>query len=92
VNGMATEGKLKEEEAVVELNILGQVCPACLLVVLKEINNHRDKLRSGRTRLVVRTDHRNATRTVPDSARKMGYEVDIKKVDTFYEITVGRKL
>jgi TusA-related sulfurtransferase len=89
---MALDGKQKEDEAVLELNILGQVCPACLLVVLKEINNHRDKLRSGQARLVVRTDHRNATRTVPDSARKMGYDVDIKKVDTYYEITVGRKI
>lgn len=82
---------LKEKEELIELNILGQVCPACLLVVLKEINDRREELRSGRVRLVVRTDHRNATRTVPDSARKMGYAVDVQKVDSHYQITVGRK-
>jgi TusA-related sulfurtransferase len=80
-----------KKEEVVELDIQGQVCPACLLVVLKEINNRRDDLRSGRTRLVVRTDHRNATRTVPDSARKMGYAVEVEKMDSYYQITVGRK-
>jgi TusA-related sulfurtransferase len=88
MNSIEKQGK---DEAVVELNILGQVCPACLLVVLKEINSCQDKLRSGQARLVVRTDHRNATRTVPDFARKMGYDVDIEKLDTYYVITVGRK-
>jgi TusA-related sulfurtransferase len=87
VNVMA----LREKEEVIELNILGQVCPACLLVVLKEINDRREDLRSGRARLVVRTDHRNATRTVPESARKMGYEVNVQKEGSYYQITVGRK-
>jgi TusA-related sulfurtransferase len=81
----------KEVVEVVDLNILGQVCPACLLVVLKAINDHRESLRSGKSRLVVRTDHRDSTRTVPESARKMGYDVDIKKIDTFYEISIGCK-
>jgi uncharacterized membrane protein YedE/YeeE/TusA-related sulfurtransferase len=81
----------KEIVEVVDLNILGQVCPACLLVVLKAINDHRESLRSGKSRLVVRTDHRDSTRTVPESARKMGYDVEIKKVETFYEISIGCK-
>ncbi|WP_305042288.1 sulfurtransferase TusA family protein [Geoalkalibacter sp.] len=75
----------------IDLNILGQVCPACLLVVLKALNDHEERLRSGKTRLVVRTDHRDSTRTVPESARKMGYEAQVRKVDTYYEISIGRK-
>lgn len=75
----------------IELDILGQVCPACLLVVLKEINRHQDRLRSGMARLVVRTDHRDTTRTVPESARKMGYGTEVNKVATYYEIVIGAR-
>lgn len=75
----------------IDLNILGQVCPACLLVVLKEINTHQKELRSGKKKLVIRTDHRDTTRTVPESARKMGYDAEVRKVETYYEITIGRK-
>lgn len=75
----------------IDLNILGQVCPACLLVVLKALNDHEECLRSGKTRLVVRTDHRDSIRTVPESARKMGYETQVKKVEAHYEISIGRK-
>jgi len=83
---------MEEEAKIIELNILGQMCPACLLVVLKEINVRKDELRSGRACLVIRTDHRDTTRTVPESARKMGYEVEVRKVKTYYEIVVGRKV
>lgn len=79
-------------QEIIELDIRGQVCPACLLVVLKEINNRRDQLREGKSVLVVKTEHRNATRTVPDSARKMGYEVEVSKVESHYQIIVGRKI
>lgn len=78
-------------QEVIQLNILGQVCPACLLVVLKEINTHRENLRNGKARLVIRTDHRDTTRTVPESARKMGCAVEVNKVETFYEISIGGK-
>jgi TusA-related sulfurtransferase len=74
----------------IDLNILGQVCPSCLLVVLKALNQHEQNLRSGKTRLLVRTDHRDSTRTVPESARKMGYLVDVKKTDHHYEISIGK--
>lgn len=79
------------KEEMIDLNILGQVCPACLLVVLREINSNKEALSSGKARLVVRTDHRDTTRTVPESARKMGYDVEVNKVGTWYEITIGRK-
>lgn len=79
-------------EEIIELDIRGQVCPACLLVVLKEINQRREDLRSGRIRLVVKTEHRNATRTVPESVSKMGYQVTVEKENSYYRITVGQKL
>lgn len=73
----------------IELDILGQVCPACLLVVLKQINQYRERLRNGTARLLVRTDHRDTTRTVPASAQKMGLGVEVRKVATYYEILIG---
>lgn len=75
----------------VNVNILGQVCPACLLVALKELNDKREKLKNGELEILIKTDHRDATRTIPDSAKAMGYNVDVKKVDTYYEIRVSGK-
>jgi hypothetical protein len=79
------------EPEVIQLDIQGQVCPACLLVALKELNAHRAGLNAGTEVLLVRTDHRDATRTIPDSARAMGYEVDVAKASTCYEIRVRGK-
>lgn len=73
------------------LDILGQACPACLLVALKEINENRDKLKKGELEIIIRTDHRDATRTIPDSAKAMGYAVDIKRIETYYEIKIGKR-
>lgn len=73
------------------LDIRGQICPACLLITLREINSNMAKLKSGETRLVVRTDHRDATRTIPGAASAMGYVVDVEKRDGYYEITVEYK-
>ena len=72
----------------INLDIRGQICPACLLITLREICNKKPQLREKRARLVVRTDHRDATRTIPDAAIAMGYEVNVTKVDNYYEITL----
>jgi len=80
-----------EKKENIELNILGQVCPACLLVTLKEINTHCRKLRQGEAVLTVKTDHRDATRTIPDSALAMGYDVAVRKISTYYEIRVSAR-
>lgn len=75
----------------IQLDILGQVCPACLLVVLREMNTHRQQLKNGETQLIIKTDHRDTTRTIPESARKMGYDVEVRNLETYYEITIGKK-
>ena len=76
---------------VINLDIRGQICPACLLISLKEINKHKGLLRNGEANLIVKTDHRDATRTIPDAAAAMGYAVSVEKRKGHYEITVGRK-
>lgn len=79
------------EREIINLDILGQACPACLLVALKKINENRDRLKRGDVEILIRTDHRDATRTIPDSAKAMGYAVDITRVDTYYEIRIGKR-
>jgi len=68
------------------LDIRGQICPACLLVTLKEIYHRKALLRSRDALLLVRTDHRDATRTIPEAASAMGYHVNVAKVKHYYEI------
>ncbi len=70
------------------LDILGQTCPSCLLIALKEINLNYEKLRKGELKIVIKTDHRDATRTIPEAAKAMGYEVEVEKIHTYYEITI----
>lgn len=79
------------EKETIDLNILGQVCPSCLLLTLKEINTHQEKLKDRTAELIVRTDHRDATRTIPESAKAMGYDIDVKKVKSYYEIRICKK-
>ena len=67
----------------------GQVCPATLLKALQELNRLRDCLRSGTTVLVILTDHRDATVTIPDAASSMGYGVEVKKVGPHYRIAIA---
>lgn len=73
----------------IDIDMLGQVCPACLLVALKKINEQRDRLKEGEVEIVVRTDHRDATRTIPQSAEAMGYRVIVEKIKTYYEIRIS---
>jgi TusA-related sulfurtransferase len=73
------------------LDIRGQICPACLLVTLREIYEHREVLNSGGVRLVIQTDHRDATRTIPGAVSAMGYHVSVSKVRNYYEIELEYK-
>lgn len=84
---MSNNQKIERE---IELDILGQVCPACLLVVLRTMNDHRVELKSGKARLVIKTDHRDSTRTIPESAGKMGYNAAVNKKGNYYEIIIDK--
>lgn len=75
----------------VVLDIRGQICPACLLISLKELNNNRDIIKNGQASLVVLTDHRDATRTIPNAVTAMGYSVSVEKREGYYEITIKKE-
>lgn len=66
----------------------GQVCPACLLVAMDKLNRHREPLKKGLEKLCIKTDNREATTTIPATARNMGYSVTVTKIDSFYQICV----
>ena len=76
----------------IEFDIRGQICPASLLVALKEVNSRAEKLRQGSLQLCFLTDNRDATITIPESASNMGYGVSVDKKEGYYCIVIsGRK-
>lgn len=73
----------------IEIDIRGQLCPATLLVALKEINERADLLRRGAVKLCFLIDNRDATGTIPESAANMGYAVKVERQEGWYRIEVG---
>lgn len=75
----------------IHLNIVGQICPSCLLLTLKELNQHAAAVRNGTTEIIVTTDDRQATSTIPDAVQKMGYASEVTRVTDGYRIRVSTK-
>lgn len=75
----------------IHLDISGQICPSCLLLTLKELNQHAAAVRAGATDIVVTTDDRQATATIPDAVIKMGYAAEVDRVAGGYRIRVCAK-
>ncbi|MCK5681896.1 sulfurtransferase TusA family protein [bacterium] len=73
---------------VVEFDIRGQICPSSLLITLREINVRQKNIRSGAQQIVILTDNRDATITVPDALSNMGYVVSVEKKHNYYVIEV----
>jgi TusA-related sulfurtransferase len=71
-----------------EIDMRGQVCPSTLLVTLDNINRNQEELRNGKVRLLIRTDNRDATTTIPGTAENMGYEIEVMPKDGYYEILI----
>lgn len=64
----------------INLDISGQICPSCLLLTLKELNQHAPALRSGKVEIVVVTDDRQATATIPSTADRMGFCTEVTRI------------
>lgn len=75
----------------IHLDICGQICPSCLLITLRELNRHADAVRKGTTEIIVTTDDRQATTTIPDAVHKMGYGSEVTRLDAGYRIRVCAK-
>ncbi|MFH1215626.1 MAG: sulfurtransferase TusA family protein [Pseudomonadota bacterium] len=79
----------KPEQKKIDIDMRGQVCPACLLVAMAQMNTNRDVLQSGAARLCIKTDNREAINTIPTTAQNMGYSCRVKKKENYYEICLG---
>lgn len=79
-----------ENVQTIEFDITGQICPATLLVALREINRNIEGINAGRIRLVFKTDNRDCTNTIPEAAGNMGLKVDVHKDDSRYTILVSK--
>ena len=77
-----------EPTAIVEFDIRGQICPSSLLITLREINARQKAIKSGAQEVVILTDNRDATTTVPEALNNMGYLVSVEKKHKYYVIEV----
>jgi len=73
----------------IKLDIRGQICPSCLLLTLREVNNHAKELRNGQCAVEVLTNDRQATDTIPAAINKMGFHVEVDKNEQGYRISIS---
>ena len=74
----------------IEIDVRGQVCPSTLLTVLNEVNKHHSGLAAGESCLVIYSDNRAATGTVPPAVDNMGLASEIERKRDYYKITICR--
>ena len=78
----------REPDNIIIHDIRGQICPTCLLFTLREVNDQRNALKQGNTQIVIKTDNRDATATIPEAVSSMGYDSSVEKKEGFYEIII----
>lgn len=79
---------MNEPEKIITHDIRGQICPSCLLFTLREVNAQREALRNGKLGIIIQTDNRDATATIPDAVAAMGYDWSVEKKEGYYEIRI----
>ena len=80
--------KNKHPDNTIIHDIRGQMCPSCLLFTLREVNEHRKNLKDNNARIIIKTDNRDATATIPDAVASMGYDCAVEKKDGYYTIEI----
>jgi len=73
----------------IDIDMRGQVCPSTLLVAMDNLNKHREALQGGSVRLQIQTDNREATTTIPTTAENMGYDVQVRNLEGYYQIEIS---
>ena len=72
----------------VEMDIRGQVCPSSLLLALQVANKNYVDISNGVMQVVIKTDNRDATDTIPNAVENMGVKAVVEKVEGYYQITL----
>lgn len=80
--------KDQEPENIITHDIRGQICPSCLLFTLREVNEQKDTFKDGNTQIIIKTDNRDATTTIPDAVSSMGHYCSVEKKEGYYEIKI----
>lgn len=73
---------------VVTLDICGQVCPASLLITLRKVNEIKDAIHQGQSRLEVLTENRDAVGTITEAVSNMGYGIATEKREGHYVLSI----
>ena len=79
---------MKQRVEKIEYDIRGQICPSSLLIALRALNEKGELLREGNAVLRFFTDNRECLVTIPESARNMGYEVEVNRTGADYLIEI----
>ncbi|MDX2480411.1 MAG: sulfurtransferase TusA family protein [Desulfuromusa sp.] len=74
----------------VEIDVCGQICPSSLLTALREVNNYKELLRDGSIRLDILTDNHDSTNRICEAIGNMGYHVEVKDKNNYYEISIAK--
>ena len=74
-----------------QIDIVGQVCPSSLLLVLREVNQNHEQISSGELSILVRTDNRDATGTIPAAVQNMGFQSSVDKEQGIYLIRIWQQ-
>lgn len=72
-------------------DIRGQICPSSLLFTLREVNEHSEALKNNEVKLIIKTDNRDATATIPEAVASMGYDFMVEKKDDYYTVEIMAK-
>lgn len=70
-------------------DIRGQICPSTLLIAMKEVNHHQERLKSGELSLIFLIDNRDAITTIPETIGNMGYAVSYTAEKGHYRIVIS---
>lgn len=73
---------------VVEFDMRGQICPSCLLIALKQVNQSQDDIKNNNMELHILSDDRQSTSTIPEAIKNMGYDIDVVKEQGWYRIKI----
>lgn len=78
----------KHPENIIVHDIRGQICPSSLLFALNEVNKQREALKRGDIQILIKTDNRDATRTIPEAVASMGYDHAVENKEGYYQIRI----
>lgn len=79
-----------ETPSTVHIDVRGFVCPSSLLVALRELNKHRESLRTDHFKIELMVDNHDSINRICDAVKSMGYDFHVTDTDNSYCIAIYR--